>query len=178
MGGDKPLRHWRGRPLAAYPVDLLARLCAEVLLVGAPEGLEVLDVRRVPDREPGLGPLGGLVTGLERARHDWCLVLACDLPMMRTPVLELLVGHREGVEAVVPEVDGRLQPLAACYARSCGPALDACLREGRLSLQRALAELRVKIVPEDEVRAVDPDLVSFRNVNTPADLAALDHDRP
>jgi molybdopterin-guanine dinucleotide biosynthesis protein A len=35
----------------------------------------------------------------------------------------------------------------------------------------ALQKARIKKIPEERLRAKDPDLVSFFNVNTPQDLA-------
>jgi molybdopterin-guanine dinucleotide biosynthesis protein A len=39
----------------------------------------------------------------------------------------------------------------------------------------ALDGLHVRIVDENDLRRVDPDLRSFRNVNRPEDLVALEH---
>jgi molybdopterin-guanine dinucleotide biosynthesis protein A len=67
--------------------------------------------------------------------------------------------------------------MVAVYLRS--PARDAALEaleagdRANTDLLRRL--LDVVYVPVAELRAVDPELDSFVNVNTPADLKAVEH---
>ena len=49
-----------------------------------------LSVRVIPDKIADAGPLGGIHAALLDARHDWTIVLACDLPFVTTMLLERL----------------------------------------------------------------------------------------
>ena len=68
---------------------------------------------------------------------------------------------------------GFAQPLAAFYSKSCLHAINALLADsgGRRSLRAALEQLNVCYVDESELLAVDPDLKSFFDLDTPQDLA-------
>jgi molybdopterin-guanine dinucleotide biosynthesis protein A len=81
----------------------------------------------------------------------------------------VLLGAREGVEAVCFEVAGRLEPLLAVYQAALAPAWGEALAEDP-SLRQLLARFRARLLPEEALRAVDPDLRSLVNVNTPEDL--------
>lgn len=59
------------------------------------------------------------------------------------------------------------------YARACLPLIDAQLARDDFKIDRFFAGVRVRIVEEDEVRRFDPELRSFRNVNTEADWQAV-----
>ena len=56
-------------------------------------------------------------------------------------------------------------------SQACLPAARAVLATGRRRLVAIFSTLRVAEVPLDSLRAVDPELRSLVNVNTPADLA-------
>ena len=60
--------------------------------------------------------------------------------------------------------------LAALYRRSVVlPAIDRLLREDRLRPVYLMETVRTRVVADDELRAVDPDLQTLRNLNSPAD---------
>ena len=89
MGTDKAFVEVDGRPMAGrVAAALRAAGAAEVLAVGGDlDRLPSLGFdRAVPDRHPGEGPLGGLLTALAAAGHDVVVVLACDVPAARAAV--------------------------------------------------------------------------------------------
>ena len=71
---------------------------------------------------PGRGPLGGIYTGLLAARTEWALVVACDMPLLSTPLLWHMSQFRVGMDAVVTMVGGRPEPTHAFHSRRCLPA--------------------------------------------------------
>ena len=127
--------------------------------------------RLVVDSWPGSGTLGGIYTGLEAARNEWALVVACDMPFLSAPLLRYMTGLRDGVAAVVPVIGERPEPTHALYSQWCIPAISQRLQAGQLKASGFLESVRVRYVEEDEARRFDPELLSFFNVNRPEDLA-------
>ena len=85
-----------------------------------------------------------------------------------------MAGALGNHDAVLPEVGGFQQPLAAAYRRErCLGAAEAALARGGNKVIEAFAELDVLALAEDRLAQVDPDLRSFRNANTPVELAAI-----
>jgi molybdopterin-guanine dinucleotide biosynthesis protein A len=168
MGFDKAFADLGGEPMVNRSLTALREAGAEEIhaIGGDQKRLTGLGDLWVPDRWPGEGPLGGVITGLGSAHHDVAVVLACDLPHVdaRT-VLELrdrLVAAPEA-DAVVPEVDGRLQPVLASYRVSSVVAMEDDFVAGVRSLQVALRSLALV--------TIDPDnLGAFVDVDHPADL--------
>ena len=122
------------------------------------------------DTLPGSGTLGGIYTGLEAARNEWALVVACDMPFLSEPLLRYVTELRAGVDAVVPVIGGRPEPTHALYSRRCIPAISQRLQDGQLKAAGFLDLVRVRYVDEAEARRFDPELLSFFNVNRPEDL--------
>jgi molybdopterin-guanine dinucleotide biosynthesis protein A len=127
----------------------------------------LLDCPIVVDRWPDRGPLGGLLSAAREINAARIFALAGDAPLVTARIVDTLIAAwQDGDEAVVPEHDGRLEPLAALYDR------EALLREGWAnlhgedrSMHALLARLRVRRVP--------CDAQAFANINTSADLALL-----
>jgi len=179
MGRDKGLIEWEGQPAVVRTARLLRGLFPEVLAVTGPsrryvELLEPLGVAVLADRIGGLGPLGGLYTGLSASTAEYSLAVACDMPRLRPELISLLVGEIDPeVWAVVPQVRGSLEPLLAIYSRRCLPKLEELIDQRRLKLQELCQLLPRKVIPEERLREADPELESFLNLNRPGDLSAL-----
>ncbi len=129
------------------------------------------DFALLPDREPPAGPLGGLAMGLARCK-GWAALVACDMPLVNPALFEELlreVGEQpaEGLDAVVPVVAGRAQPLHALYHRRCLPAIETRLQAGERRMDAFFADVNVRYVDEEQLRSIEPTLQSFTNVNTP-----------
>jgi molybdopterin-guanine dinucleotide biosynthesis protein A len=188
MGSDK--RRLRvgapdGPTLLEHMLGLLAPWCDErIVVLNDPQGWPDLPARLVPDLVAGGGPLAGLAAGLVVAEAPWALVLACDMPLVRPPLLARLLSLRAGYDAVVPlrhdHADGggprntrAAEPLLALYARGCLPVVQGCLDRGERRMVAPLDRLRVRYVEPDAWRADDPGGQSFLNLNRPEDLELL-----
>lgn len=174
MGRDKALLDLGGRPVIARVAGSLASACAEVLVAGGEPGrYAFLGLREAPDRYPGLGPLAGVHAGLDAMARPAGLFVACDMPFLSSHLLHGLArrGAEGDVDAVVPRVAGRPEPLCAWYRRTLLPAAEAVLDRGGGPVA-ALWEApgaRITWMEEDELRRLDPELLSFANLNSPGD---------
>lgn len=178
LGRDKAVEPFAGEPLIRRVIRrAVAAVDAgeAVVVVADAERAAALPLdaahRTAVDVFPGGGSLGGIYTGLAAARTEWALVAACDMPFLSAPLLGYMAGRREGVDAVVPEIDGRPEPTHAMYSKGCLPAMAARLQAGQLKIAGFFGDVTLRYVAEAEVRRFDPELLSFFNINRPADLA-------
>jgi molybdopterin-guanine dinucleotide biosynthesis protein A len=102
----------------------------------------------------------GLAAGLRAATTELCVVLPVDTPLV-TPalLLELADVCRD---AAIPQTG----PLPGAYRKSILPALVS----GELSIRKAIERL--------DVNVLEVDAALLANVNTPADLEALEAGSP
>jgi molybdopterin-guanine dinucleotide biosynthesis protein A len=171
FGSAKGDALFEGRSLIEHAFEAVAPLAEEVMIsLGATaDRLPSSAAGMVPivDEYRGCGPLAGIHACLRMAAHPWLLVLACDLPFVRTDSLRKLTSAcaepwvvvHAGVEG------GRAQPLCGCYHRSMLEAMDQALYEGRYGVLRFLEEMT-------HVRRVDLPAAELINVNRPEDLAS------
>jgi molybdopterin-guanine dinucleotide biosynthesis protein A len=169
MGHDKASLPAGDGTLIEHLARRLAPVVDEIIIAGGSVDPPFEGVRVVADHRPGLGPLAGLLAGLVAAkrRHVW--VVACDLPDVEPALGGLLRARSGDYEAVVPRPDQEPEAVCALYVRELVPRIEALLESGQRSIKSLLDRSAVCYVASDELRAVDPELRSFRNINTPAD---------
>ena len=180
LGRDKAVEPFAGEPLLCRVIrraaaGVNANAGDVVVVVADPARAAALPLepehRTAVDAFPGCGPLGGIYTGLTAARTEWSLVAACDLPFLSVPLLRYMARLRDGVDIVAPVINGRPEATHALYSRRCRPAIAARLQAGRLKTADLFGDVTVRYVDETEIRRFDPELLSFFNINRPADLA-------
>ncbi|MBI4568713.1 MAG: molybdenum cofactor guanylyltransferase [Planctomycetes bacterium] len=169
MGSEKARLPFAGGILADRPLALLRGLFSEVIVAAADWPLPLLPGERVvADRVPDAGPLAALDAASRAARAGWVFLLAVDMPFFTPDPVRALAKLRPGFRAVVVRDAGRLEPLAAFYARALLPDVEAALarRENALhGLLLALPGVRFATLAE---AGIDPARARslFANVNT------------
>ena len=160
FGSPKALTLLGGETLAARAWRTLAAACDEVLAVGKVADGLVLPFPLLDDGAAERVPLAGVIAGLRAARHELCVVLPVDCPLVDAEVIAALAAACTGAAAHAAS-----GPLPGAFRRSALPHLEAALAAGELGLWRALAGLAVTVVALDEAKLAD--------VDEPADLERL-----
>lgn len=173
-GRDKATLRVQGQPLAQRAIDALAPLSDDVIVVRrADQTLVVSGARVVADLAPHQGVLAGIAAGLEAARREWALVVACDMPFLNLAFIRYMVALAAAapdLAAVVPQLDVGQEPLHALYHKRCLPSLHRALAAGERRVRGFYAALPTRYILESEIRAFDPDLLTFYNINTADEL--------
>jgi molybdopterin-guanine dinucleotide biosynthesis protein A len=162
-----------GRSIAEYLLEVTRATFPRVLVVAndaAP--WSGLGVEVIPDVHRDAGPLAGIHAALlATVRHAGVVCVAGDMPFVAPQLLELLRDHAPAAAALVPRVGGRAEPLLARWGAACLPVVAARLAAGQRAVHAIFDAVATAWLDEPALRAVDPDLRSFTNVNTPEDLA-------
>lgn len=134
------------------------------------------DVRVAFDQRQGRGPLEGLLAGLASLGEgcEAAFATSCDAPFLSPAFVRGMLDLLGDSDIVVPHVENRYHPLAAVYRRAIVPAIETLLAADRLRPAFLFEQVRTREVTADDLRAFDPNLCAFRNLNHPQDyLAAL-----
>ena len=181
MGADKAFIEIDGVPMVARAAAALtAAGVAAVLVVGGDEArLGELGLLAVPDRHPGEGPLGGVITALGSLESpEWfdgtaieavvtlpCDVIEPDFAAVRCVIDRLgdPAGAAPEADLVVPLGSGVPQWMHAAWRRRCLPSLSEAFARGVRAPKEAARLLRAVAV---EV----PGAGWFRDADRPEDL--------
>ena len=146
----------------------LAMLCAEVIAV-AYRGQRPIPYPVAPDLYDEGGSLGGIYSGLFAARHDYAVAIATDMPFLSVPLLRWMLEQPRDYDVLVP-VREEPEPLHAVYSKRCLEPMRRRLDANQLKITGFFADVRVRCVDRELLDRLDPEGLSFFNVNTPADL--------
>jgi molybdenum cofactor guanylyltransferase len=164
MGTDKSLLPINGRPMIEH-------ICGQLhgtfhrLLISANDAqkFSFLGLDVVPDRIPDQGPLMAVASALEASDSELNLIVGCDIPQIRLPIVRRLLAAAQDADIVIPVTeDGREQPLFAVYRRSIRSSLNAALESGARRLTDVHGLCRVRHLALGNTGW-------FANLNTPAD---------
>lgn len=178
---EKALAAVDGEPMLVRVVETLSKTTDEVVINCRKEqrgpferALGSLDVepRFAVDPVPDRGPVAGLRTGLRFARGTQAVVVSCDVPHVEASLFAYLLERRraDGVDAVVPRVGGRLQPLCGVYETAV--TKDACtltIERDEKRLSTLLSRLDVRTIEESVVEEYT-DPITVESLDTPSEL--------
>jgi molybdenum cofactor guanylyltransferase len=153
FGSPKALARFGGETLAERAWRLLGEACDERLAVGKAADRLALPFPVLDDGSDVRAPLAGIVAGLRAASNEICVVVPVDCPLLTADAVRALGGA-----VAVPQTG----PLPGAYEKTMLPEL-----EGRL----AAGDYRLRGL-NPRVLQLDERLLA--NVNTPAELAALE----
>lgn len=180
FGRDKGILELANKSLIRHIVDAISPIVNETIIVANSqeriakytkfinEGVKfVVDVCKLQS------PLIGALTGFEVAHGKYSLLLPFDTPFVSKEVASMLFELCPNRAAVIPRwPNGHIEPLHAVYQTK--PALKAAkiaVAEGKLDVRAIIEKLReVRYVSTLVIRQLDPELRTFFNINTCADL--------
>jgi molybdopterin-guanine dinucleotide biosynthesis protein A len=179
MGSSKALLPFGSETMLQRVVRLLGTVVSPLVVVAAP-GQELpslpSSVAVTRDEREGRGPLEGLRAGLKGLPDgvEIAYATSCDVPLLVpsfvSRMLQLLGDH----DIAVMEIDGFTHPLSAVYRRGTLPHVEALLAADRLRPVFLFDAVKTRRVQPSEIAAVDPQLLTLRNLNTREDyLEAL-----
>jgi len=174
LGRTKALETIGGKSLIECVVERLRPLTSQILIATSQEQLDlpVADKAEIlVDLYPDKGPLGGIYTGLLASQSSHSIVVACDMPFLNTELLRYMTELVGDFDAVAPRLEeGIAEPLHAIYSKSCLDKIKKRLEHNQLGVNSFLNTLRVRYVEREETQRLDPQLLSFFNINYQSDL--------
>lgn len=142
-----------------------------LLVTNHPEKFMHWDITMAADLLDFRSSLTGLHTGLYYTATPYAFFTACDTPFLKKEMVQAVLKVVEpDLDIVVPQTRLGYEPLCAVYSRRCLKPVQAQLENAQLQIQRLFKSMCTRKIPETVLREIDPDLVSFFNVNTPEDL--------
>ncbi len=179
MGTSKAWLPFGGEPLLSRIVRTVCDVLEPVIIVAAADQLlPAVDKKAIIVRDcvPENGPLEGLragfraLVGLART----AFVCTTDAPFIAPELIDVLCNRLRDsdCDAVIPMVLGMPQPLAAMYRVHVLEAIEQLLKSGERSLKALTRKIQLMTITEAELLQdqkllrADPNLLSFRNLNT------------
>jgi molybdopterin-guanine dinucleotide biosynthesis protein A len=179
FGRPKIVEPVDGSPLFHRPLRALLDSCDDIVIVLAPDapepplpdGAERVSFARDPVAYEG--PLAGTRVGLERVHAEYAVLVAGDMPGVRSELLSLMAERATGTgrNAIALRDGNGTRPLPAVLR--IGPALTlarSLLETGERRLRALVEGLEPDALPQDVWSGADPLGAWRRDVDLPEDL--------
>ncbi len=174
MGRDKRYIKYKGKYFIEHAVRLAEKISDDVIIsVDRKENFGKFRV--VEDIINVRAPIIGLFSSMKHCKYEYTCVIPCDVPLARSGVFRYLIKKARGVDGAVPRNGKYIEPLIAVYkVKSMLLACKNAIAMGEYRLYKVIRNLNINFVEFDELKRFDPDLSTFRNINTPKDLEELE----
>jgi molybdopterin-guanine dinucleotide biosynthesis protein A len=171
-GTEKALLRVGGVRILDRIYEIYRELFDEIILVtNSPEKFLEWDLLIVSDLFQTRSSLTGIHAGLFYMTNPYAFISACDTPFLKKEMIETVIGKIESqIDIVMPETSAGFEPLCAVYSKRCLEAAQNHLEQKKLKITKTFRKNRIKTISEKVLRKIDPDLQSFFNINTAADL--------
>ncbi|OHE59248.1 MAG: hypothetical protein A2Z47_07665 [Thermodesulfovibrio sp. RBG_19FT_COMBO_42_12] len=147
-----------------------------IISTNNPELCYYLGVPMVGDVLKHRGPMTGILSVLSIPDVSELFVTACDMPFIKSELIKYIVDKwSERWDAIVPIFDNKPQPLLGIYSKTIAQNMEQSIKNGERSLKRFLRRINVLYIEENYVRAIDPEGMSFVNINTIDDYLLIAH---
>jgi len=176
-GMEKYFFTYGGKSFLSHLISALSKATDEIIIVARDEEQcrrfqDIPDIKICCDRVRGIGPLGGIIAGVEEAEGDLIFITACDMPCIRSDVVELLFTSIQDADSAVPYWNEEMyEPLHAVYRKDALKAYIAT--HTSYSLREMIRSINTKFIQIQKIREIDPNLQSFTNINDLGDLKAI-----
>jgi molybdopterin-guanine dinucleotide biosynthesis protein A len=172
MGTDKGFIKLKGKTFIEHSIEALKPLVSETIIISNNKAHDAFNLKRYEDIIEDAGPLAGVYTGLKHSKTDYNLVLSCDIPLINTNVLTLLIEAIDDTSEVIQiENNHKTSPLIAVYKSSCASKFYKLLVEGERRLRYAVNQCKVK-----HVKLNSEIGIYTSNINTPEELKMIKND--
>ena len=175
MGGlNKGLLKYNSEDFVTLIHKHLSHLFGETIVItNKPNEYNHIKLVCYRDIFKGKGPLGGIHSALKNANGEAIFEVSCDMPFVCSSVANMVLSAFvvKHPDALVPTINGMIEPLFALYTKSNVAVLEHFLQNNNdLAIRNFLNEINVQYLDLPYTSEV---LRCFTNVNTPEDFDAI-----
>ena len=144
-----------------------------VVITNRKADYEYLEVPVFEDLIKGLGPLGGIFTGLMTISDQAGFFVPCDMPFFSKQLVRYMVDIKDNHAAVVASGATGIEPLHAIYSQSCLDPIRTLISAQRYQVRLFFEQVPVRYVTLHEISRFIAPGKAFLNINTPEEFARI-----
>lgn len=175
MGKDKAFLLWKNKTFLRHILEKVSLFSDEIIVSANKEKslyepqLEGINIptKIVKDKNPYSGPLNGIVSCLDFISHENVFIATCDTPDINLNVVKFLFENISSYDAVIPVIKSKFQPLNTFYKKDAISLGKTLYEKNVKSLFKWISHLNVKYISDAELSKYDPELSTFKSINTP-----------
>lgn len=177
FGKPKAFALFKEKDFWEHSLDAMRESTDQQIIISQPDlvirfkGNTFCQVIEDDDIVMGKGPLAGIYTAIKHTRAKWYVVISCDVPLITRQTIQSLLNLRnDQVQAIIPQIKGKLHPLIGIYHYTVLDKIEQQLRDGDYRVITLLEKITVCYASENDLNV---DVKSFSNINSQEDYTEL-----
>ncbi|MGC8976283.1 MAG: molybdenum cofactor guanylyltransferase [Candidatus Ratteibacteria bacterium] len=139
-----------------------------IIVTTKPEIFEKIKNVEIVFDEYKIGPIGGILKGLQVSPHFYNFIFACDYPFLNKDIVRYMIEIEKDYDVLIPKKGNSIHPLFAIYSKRTIPVIEKNIIMKKYRVFDLLNELNVKYLE----RIKDFDYLFF-NLNRKEDIKKL-----
>ncbi len=185
MGTNKSLLKLGGQTVIERIVNLMKQLFSRVVLsTNNFDEYSFLDLEKFEDIHTGVGPIGGIHSGLFHSKTEKNFIISCDIPLMTIDVIEYLLEYITDRPITIAKADGYVQQLCGVYSKSLLNEIEKIISQSEMEIRNSEQKKRkcsvLKLVETANAEIIDVEKEyayykpeTFFNMNRPDEYEAI-----
>lgn len=181
MGKDKLMLKINGKSMLENIVLTLSEVFDEIIISGADETLvkiASLNTKKklipIHDSEIGGGPLGGILSGIEKSTSKFSYITACDMPNYNLEYIEFqkqkIINTNYKTAGCITRFKEWVEPFNGFYSNILIQDIKTHLKNGNKQIFKVINKNDFMYIDEAKAREFSPNWEMFLNLNTPEEL--------
>ncbi len=178
-GKNKAFELVDGIPIIERIIRVLKEVFSDIIIItNSKEEYRQFNLRLYEDIIKGLGPIGGIYTGLKNIDCRGGFFVACDMPFLNAAFIRYMISIWNDEDVVVPRFGWKIEPLHAIYSKACIPYIEELIKREIYQIRSIFNKTKVRYVQEEEITQFDPSFSFILNINRPEDLDYINKNKP
>lgn len=177
FGKPKAFASFEEQDFWKYSIDAMSENTDQQIIISQPDlvsrfkGKTSCEILEDDESVMGKGPLAGIYTAIKHKRAKWYVIISCDVPLIKRQTIHSLLNLRnDQVQAIIPQIKGKLHPLIGIYHYTVLDKIEQQLRDGDYRVIKLLEKITVCYVSEHDLNT---EVKSFCNINSQEDYKEL-----
>lgn len=165
---DKGLVKFKDKPLIEHVINIIQPQVDDIV-ISANRNIDSYNnysSNVVQDNDENFcGPLSGIASAIPHCKHEWILIVPCDMPLLPTGLVTQMQENMNDQLACIAEANGRLQLVLFMHSSLLSSIQDSLSQKHYKLIKWAKSQNHIIVQFDDDA--------AFNNVNTPEQLAQL-----
>lgn len=173
MGFDKQFLKIHERRLMNIVIDTLEEEFGEIIIVtNKPEKYNESKYKILTDIIKGVGPLGGIHSGLKESSSQYAFIIGCDMPNINLDYIKYMkkIIKNNSVDICITKYGEDIEPFHGFYSKNIIEDIEIYIKTGKRSIRDLALRLSTHYIEEDKAKEYSSNWDMFANLNTIEDL--------
>ena len=131
------------------------------------------NLKIITDKVKGIGPIGGIYTGLLNSKYSESFIVSCDTPFVNKEFIKYVKELKGDYFIALPVYGEKKEPLCALYKKNIIEIIEKRIVEKNYKIDSIFLNEYTRHIKVNEIFKNDNIIKGFYNINTQEELEKI-----